>query len=96
MAEEQEALAEILELVGRLDARALQEQLPPGVGDQLVAGLSLVAEAVTRAVAQSALADPLDVELDAPEGLDASRRRRQGVRITVHDDDASSEDVTGT
>lgn len=82
----EEALAEIVDLVGRLDPDRLLDRLGPRAADQLLTGMTLVAEAVTRSGAD-ALGGRLGVEVDAPESRTAVRARHAGVRIVLHDDD---------
>lgn len=93
----EDPLAEILDLVGRLDAGVIEEHLDAGSADQLLTGLTLVARAITGATAATTLGETLGVELDVPESREDARRRRAGVRIDVQDDDTDvvgSEDVS--
>lgn len=93
-----EALAEVVDLLERLgvDPATLPERLDPVTADQLVTGLSLVAGAVTRLAAEGPLGERVGADLDAPESREAARRRREGEKIVVHDDDTRCKDETGT
>lgn len=82
-------LADIVDLVARLDAARLAEQLGPAAAEQLLTGMALVAEALTRS-AVDALGSPFGAELHDPD-RGATRVRRGGERIVLHDDDASDE-----
>lgn len=88
--------AEVVDLLDRLGLDPSAVELDLGAADQLLTGLGIVAAAVTRLSAGTGVGDRLGAQVDAPESPADARRRRAGVRIDVQDDDAASEDVTGT
>ena len=93
-----EAVASLLRLLSEIDMDELGEdlrELDSATSQRALTGVSLLAEAITRAVlGADGVADVLGVDLDqVPEHTPHTQR---GERIVVHDDDAEARPGTGS